>query len=318
MRALPLHHLLCAVDLSPQSGCVIGTATDVAAWSGAQVTVVHCVPADRRPDADPGDHQRVVAGIRALLDIGAPRPRHAGVVVREGPPDVQILGLARTLRPDLIILGRQRRGRRGLGIGSIAESVMAGAQAPLLLVPTEGGGPRAPIGPFRQIVCAVDFSPASRGALEHALSLALDYQAELLLVHVLPASGSPPPGAAASPPAGGEAAEAHDRLRAAVPDSARAWVDSYAVIAAGDPASRILAVADRVDADLIVLGVPRRRLGTTASEVVRAARCAVLLAAPTRSRATRDLTRPLSRGLAPDDREARHADRHGSDAGGFL
>lgn len=292
MRALPLHHLLCAVDLSPQSGCVIGTATDVAAWSGAQVTVVHCVPVDRRAVADPGGHERLVAGIRALLDTGAPLPRHAGVVVREGPPDVQILGLARTLRPDLIILGRQGRGRRGLGIGSIAESVMAGAEAPLLLVPTEGDGPRAPIGPFRQIVCAVDFSPASRGALDHALSLALEYQAELLLVHVLPASGRAPLGAAGSPPAHGEAADVHDRLRAAVPETARTWVDSYAVVAAGDPASRILAVADHVGADLIVLGVPRRRLGATASEVVRAARCAVLLAAPTRSRAGWDVAPP--------------------------
>jgi nucleotide-binding universal stress UspA family protein len=288
MRPLPLHRLLCAVDLSPQSGRVIGTATDIAGWSGAQLTVVHCVPADRsRPDADPGDRDRLVAGIRALLDTGAPLPPHAGVVVREGPPAVEILGLARTLRPDLIILGRQGRGRRGLGVGSIAESVMAGAEAPLLLVPSGDDGPRAAIGPFRQIVCAVDFSPSARGALDHALSLSLEYQAELLLVHVLPASGRPPLGAA----------EAHDRLRAAVPESARTWVDSYAVVAAGDPASRILAVADHVGADLIVLGVPRRRLGATASEVVRAARCAVLLAPPLWARAGWDVKR--SPGAAP-------------------
>jgi nucleotide-binding universal stress UspA family protein len=78
-------------------------------------------------------------------------------------------------------------------------------------------------------------------------------------------------------------AEARAQLRKAVPAAARSFCEVRERVESGSAWKEILRVADEMDADLIVMGahtlgsVGRMFFGSTASPVVRGARCPVLV-----------------------------------------
>jgi nucleotide-binding universal stress UspA family protein len=135
---------------------------------------------------------------------------------------------------------------------------------------------------WARIVCAVDFSDASRAALEHAAELARRFHAELVLVHVStgPVTEAAPP----LPLTDEEEAELQRRLEAWERDAEQiAGRDVRTVLASGAPAPEIARVAAEVRADLVVTGthgrsgLERAVLGSVAVEVVRSAPCATLV-----------------------------------------
>jgi universal stress protein A len=138
---------------------------------------------------------------------------------------------------------------------------------------------------FRSILCAVDFSPASRRALEEAADLSRRTGARLSLAHVEP--GAPARGEApfAPPPRG-----VREELGAAA--TLEAWVrDAEAlaggpvgkVLLAGKPADEILQAADDGAFDLVVVGTHGRTglahvvLGSIVERLVRQSRVPVLV-----------------------------------------
>lgn len=147
---------------------------------------------------------------------------------------------------DLVILGTH--GRKGFShvlLGSMAESVSRSSTCPVITV-----GPRAGAGfehRLKTIVYATDFGEESRTALPYAISLAQEFHAELLILHVAPEH------------------MVHDRvqavgylmnrIKALGPQSRFPWCTLRHLVEFGDPARRILAVAKDQNADLIVLGL---------------------------------------------------------------
>ena len=117
-------------------------------------------------------------------------------------------------------------------------------------------------GPVRRLLLATDLTSASDRALDRALALARDWQLELHVVHAVEA-------AAPTVPLGVDATrylqktpdprdEALRLLRRNVlPDAPAAKVHVEQGMA---PAAAILAVAEREDCDLVVLGESRQRL----------------------------------------------------------
>ena len=92
-------------------------------------------------------------------------------VVQQGDPAKIILSHARSLRPDVIVIGtHQRRGIDRFVDGSVAEPVAAKATVPVLVVPWHRNADT--IRPFRHVAVAVDFSAASDQAIARALMLA--------------------------------------------------------------------------------------------------------------------------------------------------
>ena len=141
--------------------------------------------------------------------------------------------------------------------------------------------------PFRRILHAADFSPASRKALTTAVALARGTGASLLLVHVLPAwpFRSDP----------GLAVRTYDEIARALRVRARKRLDALLAIAKargvaasgtvvefGAPAAQIARLARARHADLIVMGtrgrtgLTRALLGSVAARVVATAPCPVL------------------------------------------
>ena len=153
--------------------------------------------------------------------------------------------------------------------------------------------------PFRRLLVTTDFSETSYVALPVAVELASHFDAELLLVHVLPVdTPSPwdvPPyadfGVASLPVHEYESqvrAEVERRLgQVAVRHAQGARVRS--VISRGDPAAEVGRIASEEAADLIVLathgwtGWRHLVFGSVAEKILREAPCPVLsVRAPSR------------------------------------
>lgn len=140
---------------------------------------------------------------------------------------------------------------------------------------------------IRRILVPLDFSGASRQALPAAIALAEKFRARIVLVHVVAPQLQPvlPPamGMAFTPmPVRGARTQAatqlHERGEKLIPR------DLYerSIVSLGHAASEIVAVAERIDADLIVVsthghsGVKRFLMGSTAEQIVRHAPCPVM------------------------------------------
>jgi nucleotide-binding universal stress UspA family protein len=192
-------------------------------------------------------------------------------------PSKAILQIARDESANLIVSGT--RGHTGvvrLTLGSIAEQLIHHAECPVLTV-----GPEVPLhsvaAVFERIVYATDFSAEAAKAATVALSLAQDCGAHIYFCHVLPRTGRDH---------GGDGLELTEKftaaLQRAIPDVAREWCEPECIVEHGYAADGILLLAQRVKADLIVLGTRRFShwfdsfKAGIAYDVIRAAQCAVL------------------------------------------
>jgi nucleotide-binding universal stress UspA family protein len=155
----------------------------------------------------------------------------------------------------------------------------------MLVEQARGDQPMAAL-EFRRILCPVDFSEASAGALRAAASLASRFDASLTLLHVAVIPGSAIPEAMLPTPA--ELATDHsapaDRplleWKAQAERLGARRVQAFRSV--GQPAQEIVALAGRDAFDLVVIGTHGRTglghllLGSVAEEVVRRAPCPVL------------------------------------------
>ncbi len=182
---------------------------------------------------------------------------------------------------DLIVLGT--RGRTGIGklvLGSHAEKIFRHASCPVLTVGPHAQGVTAGEKELREVLYATDFSPESQTAAPYAVSIALALEAHLNLLHVVE---EPKVGELISPT---EVMPSSERLlRTLVPEDAEFWRDPRYFVERGVASEKILEVAERIPASLIVLGV-RKATGMPgaathlgiglAHKVVAAAPCPVL------------------------------------------
>lgn len=150
---------------------------------------------------------------------------------------------------DLLVIGT--RGRTGLEkafLGSRAEEILRRARCPVLTV-----GPKTNVqatqGRLTSILYATDFGLASLKASRIAVSLAEECQAKLTLLNVLNHCDSH---YLELRKEFGETSER--RLRELVPEEANLWCTPHFVLESGNPAEKILEVAEREKAELIVLG----------------------------------------------------------------
>jgi nucleotide-binding universal stress UspA family protein len=142
---------------------------------------------------------------------------------------------------------------------------------------------------LHKIVCAVDFSDASRLALQEAAELAARFAGEVTLVHVeepAPFTGADllAAGSGASELHAGELERSLARWRA---EAARlSGRPAHSQLLSGAPVAELVRFAEAHGADLVVVGTHGRGglahlvLGSVAEAVARRAPCPVLLARP--------------------------------------
>lgn len=145
---------------------------------------------------------------------------------------------------------------------------------------------------MRRLVAAIDFSPVSKAVVEQAASLAEAFSAEVTLIHAAP----PEPDFVGyevdtKPMRDDRASEirAEHRELQSMADALRArGIAARAILVQGPAVEKIVAEAERLGADTIVIGshghgaVYRVLLGSISEGVVRAARRPVLVVPATR------------------------------------
>ena len=141
--------------------------------------------------------------------------------------------------------------------------------------------------PFHTILCPVDFSEPSYKALRNAAEVASHFQAELVVVHVIPAASGIPadPAYVFEGPEGyqkEQKADAEERLIIAV-KQIPPEIRSRTAIVSGDTADEIVRLAVEEAADLIVIathgltGWRHLVFGSVAEKVIRLAYRPVLV-----------------------------------------
>jgi nucleotide-binding universal stress UspA family protein len=263
-----------AVDYSAPARRSFEQALALARRHGAALTVVHAVPADEPFGWGARARLTLIDDLRAQADAAGVR---LAVTVQQGDPAGVILLHARSLRPDLLVVGTgQRRGLARMRVGSTAERVALNAARPVLIVPARRTAD--PSQSFERIVVAVDASAASAHAVDRALRLAAGGADRVTLVHVVPGFADVPPqlhrfGV-------GEfqrelIRDASERLSAIVASHAGTGQSVDTKVVAGEPVAEIARQASLLAADLLVAGVRTRGrvaravFGATAARLLR-------------------------------------------------
>ena len=137
----------------------------------------------------------------------------------------------------------------------------------------------------RSIICGVDRSAGSQGALEVAARLSARLGLTLVVAHVAEPVFTPYAGRNAVIEVAESQVEAAERLLEQV-IAAAGLVDAEHRAAVGVPAERLADLADEEDAEMIVVGSRGRGvfkaafLGSVSNSLVGVARCPVLIVPP--------------------------------------
>ena len=314
---ISIKRILCPVDSSDFSSRALRYSARLASWYKAELVALSVRPSftpsasiDMWPLSDEGTIQRHDESLRVFVSDAVGRST-TRIVTAEGAVADQIVSLAGKLPADLIVMGTHgHSGFERLLLGSVTERVLRKAPCPVLTVPRHTTWAAAHTVAFTTIVCAVDFSDASRSAVHYALSLAQESGGRLLLVHALEefadATSMLTTHYDYSEARRTLARDARAELEALVPDSARMWCDPEVVVGHGKAYVEVLRIASERHADLIVLGVGGRGaidltlFGSTAQHVTRSARCPVLTVGAHATTTSRAVSSPSAGEFAND------------------
>jgi nucleotide-binding universal stress UspA family protein len=292
---IEVRRILCPVDFSPPSLSALQHGISLARRYEAELAILHVVPLRPSVFALPPDGLSTpalprfdpAAVCRQVRDFVQPAIAGIGaeIAIRKGSAAVEILEYVTETAVDLLVMGSHgRTGFERFMLGSVTEKVLRRAPCPVLTVPCEEDHGAQPV--FKNVLCGVDFSEASKRAARLALSLAQENRSRLRLLHVVDWMSEDE--LARYPhvePAEYQKlwmSEAGERLEALVPEDARSWCDVVTQVSCGKAYREILKVAADERADLIVMGVHGRDtidlllFGSTIQHVVRHATCPVM------------------------------------------
>jgi nucleotide-binding universal stress UspA family protein len=278
-------NILFCTDFSSAANIALPYAAELARHFGAKLLGLHVRPEDLYAFAPEGgplppllSEAEFRANLKSMLDL-FPGIEHEAIFQKgEVWPAVASVITERAI--DLIVIGT--KGLTGFSkflLGSEAEKIFRQAQCPVMTL-----GPQMSMrllrgGEFSEILYATDLTSESMAAAPYAISLAQEYQAHLTLLHIVAA------------PRAGDLVASHEIVASSerlmhnmVSAEAELWCEPRYLVEEGEAAEKILASAERMRADLIVLGVRRSSSlgaathlpGATAHRVVAHATCPVL------------------------------------------
>jgi nucleotide-binding universal stress UspA family protein len=253
-------NILFATDFSPAAGAAIPFAAELAKHYDAKLYALHV-----RPAINPITPPEARRGLQQAAEIENEQCKRTlinafpgiqpEVLIKEGDVWSNLAAAVEENNVDLVVMGT--RGRSGFGkfvLGSTAEEILRRVSCPVLTVGPNAEASGARAGEISRILFATDLSPESNSVASYAVSLAEECQAHLTLLHVI------------EDPKVGElvceidsATSVTQLLHSLVPTEAELWCTPEYVVEQGDPADKILEVAGRRNAELIVLAVRQPR-----------------------------------------------------------
>jgi nucleotide-binding universal stress UspA family protein len=279
--------ILVATDLSDLDH-LMPFAIEQACHAGARILLLHVLSTAAAFTADAaGMPYYDIAGTTDIAqqtmhpwcEAAARRGVRCESLVHEGHPAQQISAAVRQFRADRVLVGTKRRSKLGkLLLGSVAEQVLRSVYIPVITV-----GPEAHLpvdqGEERVVLHATTLRETSRPSAALACLAAMTKNEKLLLLHVLPSISEME--RKGMPAAMRSSAMLELRILAAQ-IGANCCAAVEPVVAHGNPAIEILALADERRANLIVLGATQGSAledlthERTVYRVLTHARCPVL------------------------------------------
>lgn len=264
---IKINNILCPVDFSEFSEKAFDYACSLARRYEARLYLQHVidpltdyygqVPSGVAQQYYKESREKSEDELRKLTGRGTFNGFRPEFVIEVGSPAQSILQFSERQPTDLIVMGTH--GFKGVDrwmMGSVTEKVLRKARCPVLAV-------RKPLHDFvapkqkndcvqlHKILLATDFSDTGQRAFAYALSLAMEYNAELTLLHVLEEVPQDEELATVT-------ARLIHKLDACVPADAPNWCSIKSVIRVGKPYQEIVQLALESQTDLIVLGVRGR------------------------------------------------------------
>lgn len=264
--------VLAAVDFSEPARRAFDHALAISRRHGAELIVVHAVPADQSFGWKSRERLALTETLKEKAAAANVEILHR---MQQGDPAGVLLLHARSLEPDLIVVGtHQRRGLSRLRGPSVAERVAAKAMAPVLVVPPSTPG--TPGSGLRHVAAAVDLGPQFSQTVDQALSLT---DQRVTLIHVVPGFKSGVPAHlhrwAVADYQYRLIRDARRRLQMSAERKRHRAADIRVRVLLGNPAAEIARHVNAIGAELLVVGESRRGalsravFGTTTSRLMR-------------------------------------------------
>jgi len=221
--------------------------------------------------------ERLMLKLKEWLDEVTSPHQLVGSAVRHGDPATEILKFARALPADIIVAAAAGADPRKRPMGHVASVVAARSECPVVIIPARRAIESSrQTGLFKRIVCAVDMTASSTGVIRQAVAFAWETGGVVTCLCVVPEHAA----AAVS--------KVRERLLAGIALLECGECQVKGLVKTGDAGPEIVRVADKLHADVVVIGPPRRWTSTTHA-VLSKSSCPVMV--------THDL-RPIER-LAP-------------------
>ncbi|HET9217090.1 MAG TPA: universal stress protein [Terriglobia bacterium] len=293
---IPFRKILVPLDFSEPSKRALDYALAFATRFNAKLVVTHVIPEiSTLSYAFPienlaieiNQRERAVQEIRTLIPDQRSKLVDLHTIVRVGRVEDSLLQIMDEERVDLVIMGSHgRRNFRRWFLGSITEHILRKVPVPILTVShieearyPFGGG----VTSFKRLLYATDLGESAATGLEYATELAHQFSAELTVMNVVEYLNVSYEAAAYL---GNERAErlqtTQRQLDAFVNRQNPHNLHLKTIVVEGKAYERILATAEEMNADCIVMNLQskglleRAFLGSTAERVVRLATIPVL------------------------------------------
>lgn len=294
---LKVKNILATTDLSNRSFAGVRYAAALGKRISAKVALLYVVELPPPPPRDyllSGDNSKIPKSARARLNTLATGESRGDAkltpLIRSGNSIYGILATARERAADLIVIATHGyTGANRVFLGSTAERVVRHAPCSVLTVPARAirrrTGQMLPFS-LTRILVPIDFSECSKAALPWAASVAAEFNAELILLHVVETFAAdyllgPQLANETITPLMKEREAELKRMAESLKESTGLKVS--AAVRAGKPFKEIYSASEKLGADLIALttrgntGLKRVWLGSTAERVVRHASRPVLI-----------------------------------------
>jgi len=275
-----LNNILFATDLSPAAEWALPFALELAHRYRSKLYAVHVIQLDvssavarsQRAKIAQEQEESLNQARRLLQEQLRDIPHE--VIFPAGEVWPTLSAVIDEKQADLLVTSTNgQTGSKAPAFGSVAQEIFQQAPCPVLTVGSSVPSRRNIPVELKRILYATDFTFESVVAVHLAISLALEYGAQLILFHAIPSAHS------------NDEAASLQTLRDLVPFGIQLMPKPKCLVEQGDPPSCILKVASAENADMIVLGLrsakghfaaPSPHLRSNAREIAIAAACPVL------------------------------------------
>ena len=172
-----MYHVLAAHDLSGRSEVALARAGSLAREREGELTIIHVIDRDLPHAIVEAERKNIESYLQTSVrqQLGREKPPYR-IAVIPGDPAETIAEQAETIAVDLVVTGRHReRMLKDMFVGTTVERLLRQIRRPILVVNNRN------LPSYRSILLPIDFSDASKAAIQYATTLFP--KAKLQLLH---------------------------------------------------------------------------------------------------------------------------------------